>query len=304
MPTLAHLSDLHATPVSAARPASLLGKRGLGWISWNLKRARRHRPEVLERLLADLAGQRADHVAITGDLTNVALEEEFLGAAAWLERIGSPERVSLVPGNHDAYVRVPAARSWDRWAAYLAGDGWREGSPAPTHDDYPVLRVRGRIALVGLCSAQPKGWLEATGTLGEPQLARLEPLLARLGDRGLCRVVLVHHPVAEDGTAARRRLTDAAALRDVLARSGAELVLHGHGHRTSFAEVAGPAGRIPVVGVRSASHAPTSEDKRAQYHVYGIEPPAVPGARWTIRARVRGYDPARDTFSAEEERAL
>lgn len=300
MPTLAHLSDLHATPVRAVRPWTLLGKRGLGWISWKVKRARRHRPEVLERLLADLAEQDADHVAITGDLTNASMEEEFEGAARWLERIGTPERVSLVPGNHDAYVVVRPEHSWDHWSAYLASDE-RAGGPAPAHADYPTLRIRGPLALVGLCSALPVPWNEATGLLGATQLERLGPLLASLRERGLCRVVLVHHPPVDAGTERRRRLTDAAALRDVLRGEGAELVLHGHGHRTSFASVPGPEGAIPVVGVRSSSHAPLRESHRAQYHLYAIE---EGGGGFRIRARVRGYDPVRRAFVDEGERAL
>jgi 3',5'-cyclic AMP phosphodiesterase CpdA len=257
---------------------------------------------VLERLLVDLAAQAPDHVAITGDLTNVALEEEFEGAARWLERIGTPDHVSLVPGNHDAYVELPAEKSWDLWADYLADDA-RRGARAPAHADYPILRVRGGLALVGLCSAQPKGLFEATGTLGETQLERLGPLLEALRARELCRVVLVHHPVVDGGVARRRRLTDSASLRAVLQRAGAELVLHGHGHRSSFASAEGPDGAIPVIGVRSSSHAATSESRRAQYHLYEIEP-AAGGRRWRIRARVRGYHPARDAFGDDGDREL
>ena len=118
-------------------------------------------------------------------------------------------------------------------------------------------------------------------------------------------MVLVHHtPVA--GTDSRRRaLTDAAALRAVLGRWGADLVLHGHGHRTHFGSVPGPEGPIPVVGTRSASDVGSKPGKRAQYHVYDIEPDAGAGpARFRIIARIRGYDPARGGFAAEGERAL
>jgi 3',5'-cyclic AMP phosphodiesterase CpdA len=58
----------------------LLGKRALGWLSWKLRRRHAHRSEVLEALIADLRKTAPDHVAVTGDLTNVSLEDEF-GAA-------------------------------------------------------------------------------------------------------------------------------------------------------------------------------------------------------------------------------
>ena len=50
---LAHISDLHATPVLPRGITPLLGKRALGWLSWQLRRRHVHRPEVLEALLLD-----------------------------------------------------------------------------------------------------------------------------------------------------------------------------------------------------------------------------------------------------------
>jgi 3',5'-cyclic AMP phosphodiesterase CpdA len=301
MITLAHVSDLHATGVRWGRSADFAGKRFLGWLSWRVRRGKIHRVEVLEALIRDLADRKADHVAVTGDLTNVACEHEFEQARAWLERLGPPQHVSVVPGNHDAYVAVPRGRSWDRWSAYVDSD---EG---PARGEFPTLRVRGSLALVGVCSAVPSAPLLAIGRLGEEQLERLGGLLAGLADSPLCRVVLVHHPIIEGVTRRRRALTDAAALRAVLARRGADLVLHGHGHRTFFGEVPGPHGSIPVVGVRSASDFGHKPHKRAQYHLYDIEPRErtdAGGARFRITARIRGYDPVGDCFSAEGERVL
>jgi len=298
---LAHLSDLHATPVRWLRPLDFAGKRFLGWISWRLRRGKAHCPEVLEALLRDLESTAADHVVVTGDLTNVACEHEFDEARAWLERLGSPERVSVVPGNHDAYVAIPRERSWDRWSLYVDSDA----GAAP--GGFPTLRVRGSLALVGACTAAPTAPLLATGRLGEEQLERLDELLAGLAESSLCRVLLIHHPIIDGVTSSRRALGDAEALRGVLARSGADLVLHGHGHRTLFGEVPGPDGPIPVVGVRSCSDVGHKPHKRAQYHVYEIEPrqrAAASGARFRITARIRGYDPAAGRFSGEGERAL
>ena len=95
-------------------------------------------------------------------------------------------------------------------------------------------------------------------------------------------------------------LRDAGALRAVLARAGAELVLHGHGHRTLFSEVPGPAGPIPVVGARSASDATDRPEKCAQYPLYDLEPG---DGGFRITARIRGYDGA-GGFAAVGERVL
>src|SRR5262245_29435276 len=219
--TLAHLSDLHATPVEPRGLTPLLGKRVLGFLSWRLRRRHAHKPEVLAALIEDLHAQSPDHVAVTGDLTNISLPDEFPAARAWLERIGDPEWVSAVPGNHDAYVRIPRARSWDLWSEWLRPDhDWRAAAVPGT--DYPSVRVRGPLALVGLCSAQPTLPFLAGGSLGRAQLQRLEAALVELRARSLVRIVLVHHAAVPGMVGARRALWDAPALAAVLARAGAE----------------------------------------------------------------------------------
>ena len=103
---LAHLSDPHLGPLPRPRLAELASKRLLGFVNWHLRRHACHRPDVLDALIADVSAAAPDHIAITGDLINIALEEEFGPARAWLDRVGAPDRVSFVPGNHDIYVRA------------------------------------------------------------------------------------------------------------------------------------------------------------------------------------------------------
>ena len=45
-----------------------------------------------------------DHLVITGDLTNLALESEYRRAAEIVGRFGSKLEISVVPGNHDIYT--------------------------------------------------------------------------------------------------------------------------------------------------------------------------------------------------------
>ena len=120
----------------------------------------------------------------------------------------------------------------------------------------------------------------------------------------LCRIVLIHHPPTEGAAHRRRALIDAEALRAVLRRTGADLILHGHMHRTSIGRVAGPRGSIPVVGVRSSSYLGGRPHKRAQYHQYAIERGERDGARFRITLRVRGYDPATGGFASEGTQVL
>jgi 3',5'-cyclic AMP phosphodiesterase CpdA len=262
--TLAHLSDLHLGPLPKILPLELLSKRGLGYLNWLRKRHRIHRPEVLTALIADLAARATDHIAVTGDLVNLSLSNEFAPARALLERLGTPDRVTLVPGNHDSYVRAARAFSDRHWGDYMRGDAG---------ESFPFVRRRGSLALVGLSTSLPTLPLAATGRLHGDQLARLGDVLARLKD--VFRVVLIHHPPVL-GANYFRRLTDAAAVRAVLAEHGAELVLHGHHHASELAWLDGPTRRIPIVGVPSASGAPGRHDEPAGYNLYQID--GGPGA--------------------------
>jgi 3',5'-cyclic AMP phosphodiesterase CpdA len=263
--TLAHLSDPHL-PMPQASAVELLGKRVTGYVNWWRHRALLHRPEALAGIVADITQQKPDHIALTGDLVNISLPDEFDRAAEWLAALGNPHDVTVVPGNHDVYVATAWPGSLGRWGAYLAGDGQ---SPASGFDVFPILRRRGPVVLVGLSSGVPKPPFFATGTLGEAQLERAERLLAELGREDVCRVVLIHHPPL---TTEKRfkRLTDADAFQAMIRRAGCELVLHGHNHRSEMARIMAPHGPVPVIGVASASASPGSKYGRARYHLIHI----------------------------------
>jgi 3',5'-cyclic AMP phosphodiesterase CpdA len=313
---LAHLSDRHATPVRVRSPLELANKRALGWLSWWRKRRKEHLPHVLEALIEDLRTAGADHVGVTGDLTHLGLDSEIAEATAWLERIGPPSRVSVVPGNHDAYAGDAGIERWSPWAPYMSSVGFAmssagiamssEGNEAAGALGFPFVRPLGRVALVGVSSARPTAPLLATGRLGEAQRERLEALLAQLGEAGLCRVVLMHHPPVPAGQSRRRQLEDAAELRALLARTGAELVLHGHTHRSHFATLPGPRHPIPVIGVPSSSAIGGRPGRRARYHIYRIVPRggASGSAGFALSFCARAFDPLRGGFVAAEERSL
>ena len=290
--------------------SQLANKRFFGWLSWNLRRRRAYRPEVLESLIADLREIAPDKVVVTGDLTKVALESEFVAARRLLGRIGSPDRVFVIPGNHDAYVPIARERSWDAWSDYMASDppgtaAAAAGAPSGVAA-FPTVRRRGQVAFVGVCTAEPTSLFKASGSVGPAQLERLEALLSELGAEGLCRVVLIHHPINDGATSRRRSLSDAREVRSVLRRAGADLVLHGHNHRTQIFQVPGPEGPIPVVGVRSASYMGRKLYKRARYHIYDVEAGGAdrPGARFRVTLRTRAYDPETGRFVSEGERVL
>jgi len=282
---LAHLSDPHLGPLPAPRLRELLGKRATGFINWRRKRHLIHRGDVLARIVADLKAQAPDHIAVSGDLVNIALPGEYVAALTWLSSLGPPHDVTLVPGNHDVYVRGAARFPPLHWSRYMRGDDGAETA-------FPFLRRRGPLALIGLSSAVPTAPFMATGRLGGEQLAQLAQTLDECGRHGLFRVVMVHHPPISPPARRFKRLLDGADLCAVLSRHGAELVIHGHDHRRSLIELKGPRGPIPVVGVPSASEAPPGEHDRAGYNLYRVEGEA--GA-WRCDVISRGLSAAGDT---------
>jgi 3',5'-cyclic AMP phosphodiesterase CpdA len=277
--TLAHLSDPHLPPLPEARLRDLAGKRALGYLNWIRNRHKYHRREVLDALVADMQAQRPDHIAVTGDLVNLALEAEFTPAQAWLESVGTPQRVTVVPGNHDAYVRATRHRFTGAFEHYLRGDAAAGGTT------FPFVRRRGPVALIGVSSAVPTPPLMATGRLGRAQLDALDRDLAQMSADEAFRVLLVHHPLHSNSR--MKRLTDSKALRAVLKRRGVELVLHGHDHIHSTMWLEGADRQIPAVGVPSASALPHRHYPAAAYNLFSI---ARQGNQWRCVQTVRAID--------------
>ena len=279
---LAHLSDPHVPPDGSPRRRELLSKRAIGWINWTRNRHQIHRRDVLDALTGDIARQHPDHIAVTGDLAIVSTPAEWQSCRVWLQELGPPDHVSLVPGNHDAYTRRAIPGTALAWREYMAGDPDTDG-----HKGFPYLRRRGPLAIVGCSSAISTAPFMATGRIGHEQIGRLRPLLKALGDEGLFRVVLVHHTPVRTSGDRYSRMTDARAFRRLLAETGAERVLHGHEHRTTLHWIEGAREPVPIIGVPSASALAHGSRPAAQYNLYEIT--GEPGAR-SCRMRVRGFD--------------
>ncbi len=277
---LAHLSDVHLGPLPQPRPLDLIGKRLTGYMNWVRARAHIHDMDVLSDLVADIRAQAPDHIAMTGDIVNIALPEEFPGGKAWLETVGSGDMVSFVPGNHDAYVQSAMQNLSETFAPWTVG---AKGAEA-----YPYLRIKDDVAFIGLTSGMPTPPFIASGTLGAKQRQAFERMLNETGQRGLARVVMLHHPPHLKGAPIGRALTDANAFEAIVRRAGAELIIHGHNHKLSVAHLEGPKGLVPVIGVASGSAVGGTPHHRAGYNLFEIGGTA--GA-FQIKGRSRGLLP-------------
>jgi 3',5'-cyclic AMP phosphodiesterase CpdA len=243
-------------------------KRMLGMVNWYRRRSRQHLAATLSAIVADMQSEAPDHIVVTGDLVNLGLPLEHEAARHWLAALGPPSRVTAIPGNHDIYVDMASNLGVGRWQAFMSDD-----EPSASQEPFPFVRRLGCVALIGLNSAVPTPLFHAYGRLGPGQLERLGHILARLGAQKLVRVVLIHHPPLPGQASVRSALQDAEDLALILARHGAELVLHGHNHRAMTVFAPGATRPIPVIGVPSASLGLTHGSQTlARYNLYRITP--------------------------------
>ncbi len=265
-------------------------KRVLGRLSWKFNRSKIHDPAVAQAIVDDIKSASPDHVALTGDLVNVAALSEFERGAKWLREFGNPDWISFVPGNHDAYVAVRWEHGMSRFAPYMDGDMTIAATETSAHlaAGFPYVRLRRNLALIGLSSAQPQSLLKAAGTVGNRQLQALTKLLHKLKAKGYYRAVMIHHPPLPGLAPDRKALTDAAALLDVLSQEGAELVIHGHNHREMRNEIQGPSEKIPVIGVPSASSNGHRHHEPAAWNLYEI---SRNQGNWQTQVSIRAWDP-------------
>jgi 3',5'-cyclic AMP phosphodiesterase CpdA len=274
---IAHLSDLHVSSPAGVSPARLLNKRLTGYVNWRLRRSAMHRPEYVAAIAKEISRQAVDHVVVTGDITNLALEQEFdLAAQVLRDGLGADAScISVVPGNHDLYTggAERAQRFATCFAGYMTSDLPLYSVSVPA-GRFPFVRLRGPVVVIGLSSALARAPMVASGCVGRSQLHALARILEDKEVRGRTPVIMVHHPVHNPPScvkSALEGLSDAGELREILNRLTRGLVVHGHLHRRVRRSVRTIAGSIPAVGATSASLQHPDEARVAGFNVYEID---------------------------------
>lgn len=265
---LTHISDIHLSPLPDPSYKELASKRITGYVNWVRHRKKSMAGTALNDIVADLIAHQPDHIAVTGDLVNLALNIEIDNAEKWLATLGQPRNVSLVPGNHDAYVPGALDNIRKRWAPWMSSDNSNPHELA----SFPYLRRRGPLAIIGVCSAKATAPFMASGDFKKKQAEQLGILLKQTGEEGLCRVVLIHHPPILGATSPHKRLFGIRRFQRVIQSFGAELVLHGHTHLTTQYRIQGPESAVPVICVPSASQEFGAHKPAARYNIFDITP--------------------------------
>ena len=232
---LIQLTDPHLSSLESFSFLSVKGKRKSGYLSWYTKRRFIHRPEILERLTQAVHDESPDQILLTGDLVHIGLEDEIIEAARWLRRLGAPEQVMLIPGNHDNYAPDSLAAMNRHWCDYLPTQVAGVNDYAAP---YPVVRTAGGLRLIGVSTSCVTRIFSAEGELGKAQLARLRdalggPVSGPAGEspeRSEFTCLLIHHPPLPGMTKQRKALRDVAELQFVIEERRPDLVLYGHIH--------------------------------------------------------------------------
>lgn len=268
MARIAHFSDTHVLAIGNAKLNQFMNKRITGAANLVLNRSRHYRTEVFEAVLDAISEERADHVVCTGDLVNLALEAEFFKVRSLLARHFAPGELTIVPGNHDYYVKEAMERGHFEsiFSDYLPNTG-SSGS------HYPFLKVVDEVAIIGLCSAIEQPFFFAGGKIGSSQLHEMAKLLRDPDLQNKFKIVLVHHPLVPDPERKlefTRRLEDADGFMEAiwdLDDNAPDLVLNGHNHRYRRCYLPGTT----VLNVQAASASRFGGKYPAEYNVYEIE---------------------------------
>lgn len=285
--SLAHFSDLHLGPLpKGAVLQDFAFKKVIGASSWHLNRKQQHLPKIANALRDDILAENPDHIAFTGDLVNISAAAEFDQGLEWLKQFGSTDYVSFTPGNHDAYVKLATSKGLGKFSSYMTNENLKDQS-------LPFVRLRRNVALIGINAACPQSLLGAGGTVGAAQLQKLGKTLKDLRERGFYRLIMIHHPPAPGLTAPIRSLSDVGSLLETLQKHGAELIIHGHNHERSLNEIISDAGKIPVIGVPSASMASGHHHPPAAWNCYNIE--RLNGS-WKTNVKIRNWSTPENKF--------
>ncbi|WP_309083266.1 metallophosphoesterase [Chelativorans sp.] len=280
---LAHFSDIHLGPLPDLTYRELVSKRITGFINWHRRRRLTLDNGIIDAISDDILNADPDHIALTGDLVNLALEKEIEMARLWLQSLGAPDEISLVPGNHDAYVPHALDKACRAWGAYMVSDG---APAASDHHHFPFFRERGPVAIIGLSSARATAPFMASGYFTEKQEQRATEMLDHAAARGLFRIILIHHPPVRGATGQHKRLFGISRFQNMVRRHGAELVLHGHTHLPTVHRIEGKHGAsVPVVGVAAAGQSHGAALPAAHYNLFEII--GGPGS-WQVQLTRRG----------------
>jgi Icc protein len=254
MTLLAHLSDLHLLERGHEKRRGLARKR-LAYLSAGVPLDAEWRIRQTVFALQTASRMGADHVLVTGDLTEDGDRAQFEVLAEVLQRSGlDPDDVTLVPGNHDTYSER------DAWLRALEGPlraFRRTSSPGA----YTQL---GAAVVLPLSTTVEGQWFtRSSGVIRDADVHAIRCLASRPDLREHAVVVAQHHPPSARALLPLEWLDgvqNGSAIRDLLLERTRVHVVHGHVHRELTRKLCGrnhaQIFAAPAVRLRDPAAAP------------------------------------------------
>jgi 3',5'-cyclic AMP phosphodiesterase CpdA len=205
----------------------------------------------------------AQHLVISGDLTEMGTPAQYEVLAETLHESGVPPwRVTLVPGNHDAYDSPSA------WRDALNGP-LRPWAPTSARNAGALVDT-GPVCFLPIDVACHQPVTRSAGEIGEEQVSAIERRVADASFRHKAIVLVHHHPPFARSTAMQwiDGLRGWGRLMDLLVRFPAVHALHGHLHHV-VSRVAG-LGRERIFGAPAIVDDPEDRPRVRLYDVHGV----------------------------------
>ncbi len=253
MRTIVHLSDLHFGRIDEA---------------------------TIEPVVGTVCGLRPDLVAVSGDLTQRAREEQFRRAREFLDRLPRPQVV--VPGNHDVPlwdVFSRFARPLDKYRRYISED------VEPVHED-------DELVVAGVNTA--RSLTTKYGRINEGQIENLRGLLCDYAGH-VTKVVVTHHPFDLPAGGDEREIVGRARVAmEALARCGVDLLLAGHlhvGHTGHTAERYKRAGHSALVVQAGTATSTRGRGEANSFNLIRVRHPHIQVERRLWRPESKTFAP-------------
>ena len=297
---IAHISDIHLFCGHCIGRESILNKRLIGLANWYLRRRKKVDFRILDIFAEKMQELEPDVLCITGDIVHLGFRDEFERARKWLKGLRSICPVKIVPGNHDAYLSECIPRIKKSLGDFFSIKGAGISGKAALEDIFPVVDVdeKSRVALIGLSTATPTGLIHATGCLGEGQIQRLGGVLKDLGQKGLFRVILIHHPPIHGCVSKRRSLIDLDGLEKLVDKTGAEVFLFGHSHKRLVLPSNGHLSKRIYLNAPSITSISKDPVKRAGFFLIDID---RKGGEWNVTCKDFTLEENKDSFILGEK---
>ena len=226
---IAHISDLHLKDLKGARPWHFLNQRVLGGANLLLNRSHHYKKEPIVAALTHIAKDPPDRLVITGDISNLAFRSEFEAVSRLLETYVPSIPISIIPGNHDAYIR--SAVRQNIFASVFQNSIqcdlrlWEE--------EFPYVHLHRSVAFIGISTSVNSPPLFSYGKVDKGQLHRLTTLLRHQQITSRFKVVLMHHGLKTPDYSKfefPRKLMNRKKLLNLFLKTKVNMVLHGHNH--------------------------------------------------------------------------